>query len=75
MKKLQELFHTLTTSDKFWLLLVAGVTFAAFAPSLAFKEMISDDNYYYLTSTIPVTMTAIMYADSNAPATRFIIPR
>ena len=48
MKKLQELFHTLTTSDKFWLLLVAGVTFAAFAPSLAFKELIGDDGYYYL---------------------------
>ncbi len=48
MKKLQELFHSLTDSDKFWLLLIAGVTFAAFAPSLAFKELIGDDGYYYL---------------------------
>lgn len=48
MKKLQELFHSLTNSDKFWLLLIAGVTFAAFAPSLAFKELIGDDGYYYL---------------------------
>ncbi|MBQ9753406.1 MAG: hypothetical protein IJV93_01500, partial [Lentisphaeria bacterium] len=48
MKKLQELFHSLTNSDKFWILLIAGVTFAAFAPSLAFKELIGDDGYYYL---------------------------
>ena len=70
MKKLQELFHTLTTSDKFWLLLVAGVTFAAFAPSLAFNARISDDSYYYL-NVLSITNSPLRIFD---PVLKLVTP-
>ena len=47
MKKIQQLFHTLISSDKFWYLLIFAVPFLLFSPSLGDRELLSDDLAYF----------------------------